>query len=146
MCTSNDATGTNDSAKSDQPTKVVGSRVVFIVGFERCMTTSLATYLVESGYCSLLVQGIKEPSLFSRDPALARALVERETKARPGTWLLDGSVNYVNSPAALQTIEVPSTSTGSLSAFEIRLIAPHQRTSCTRGDIRCRQPSNMSTA
>lgn len=82
---------------------VENSRVVFIVGFERCSTSSLASHLVENGYCSLLVNGIKEPKVFSSDPVLAIELVRRG--AMHGTkWLLDASVNYVLNPKALAAI------------------------------------------
>jgi len=68
------------------------------------MTTSLSAYLLESNRCSLLVSGIKEPSIFSSDPALAVMLVERETRRRPGQWLLDASVDYVMNPSAVRAI------------------------------------------
>jgi hypothetical protein len=84
--------------------KVAGSRVVFIVGFERCATTSLAAYLVDNGYCSLLVPGIKEPSLFSSEPSLAAAWIERATRNAPGTWHLDASANYIHDRDALLAI------------------------------------------
>jgi hypothetical protein len=83
---------------------VPGSKCVFIVGFERCMTTSLATYLVDNGYCSLLVPGVKEPSIFASEPELARRIVERESASRPEKWLLDGSVDYIINPDALRAI------------------------------------------
>jgi hypothetical protein len=78
------------------------SRVVFIVGFERCMTTSLARYLVDNEHCSLLVDGIKEPSVFASQPELATAIVARETSRRQGQWLLDASVDYVVNPKAMR--------------------------------------------
>jgi hypothetical protein len=84
--------------------KIVGSRAVFIVGFERCMTTSLAAYLLHSKQCGLLVDGIKEPSVFASEPELAVKLIERETAARPGQWLLDASVDYIVNPDAMRLI------------------------------------------
>ena len=87
---------------------VRNSRVVFIIGFERCLTSSLAAHFVENGYCSLLVDGIKEPKIFSSDSSLAAALLRRKT-SRDAGWLLDASVNYVLNPKAhaaiLSTVE-----------------------------------------
>jgi hypothetical protein len=62
---------------------VRGSRCVFIVGFERCMTTSLAAYLVDNGYCSLLVDGDKEPHAIL-DPIVPALLETAELAALRG--------------------------------------------------------------
>lgn len=75
---------------------VPGSRALFIVGFERCATTSLAQYLVDSGI-PLLVPGVKEPYLFLFDEA--RAVIER-TRG----MALDASVVYIQRPDALRRI------------------------------------------
>jgi len=85
----------------------MGARFVFIVGFERCMTTMLAAYLVENRYCRLLVRGAKEPGIFSGYPQLARVIVERcgaEHAGRERPCFLDASVSYVTNPAALALI------------------------------------------
>lgn len=83
---------------------IPGSRAVFIVGFERCMTTSLSQYLVDMGFGSLLVAGVKEPSIFATEPELARRRVERHTSNNPGAWLLDASVDYIFNSDALHAI------------------------------------------
>ena len=76
---------------------VPGSRCLFIVGFERCMTTSLATYLVDNLQCSLLVEGVKEPNAFLdlSAPTLVKQAVG---------WPLDASVVYIVKPEALRAI------------------------------------------
>ncbi len=69
------------------------------------MTTSLATYL-RSGYdCDLLVPGIKEPWIFSSDPAEADRIVRHRVASNPRTGMfLDASTSYGPSPAALNAI------------------------------------------
>lgn len=83
---------------------VPGSRGLFIVGFERCMTTSLASYLTSAGFAEHLVPGVKEPGIFSADRARAKEIVARRSRQAPGTWLLDASVEYVLSAEALDAI------------------------------------------
>jgi len=75
---------------------VPGSRGIFIVGFERCATTSLASYLVAAGI-PLLVPGVKEPYLFLFDEADG-------VVARSSGLTLDGSVVYALRPDALKRI------------------------------------------
>ena len=77
--------------------------MVFIVGMERSFTTSLAQWLVDAGLCDGFVEGIKEPALFSSDPSRALERWERE-RGRHDRWLLDASVAYVWSDAALDAI------------------------------------------
>lgn len=89
--------------------RAMSARFVFLVGFERCMTTMLAAYLVENRYCRLLVRGAKEPGIFSGHPKLARAIVERcRTEGVDGgaetQRYLDASVSYATNPAALALI------------------------------------------
>ena len=65
----------------------------FVAGFERCMTTALASYLTRGGYCELLVEGVKEPWLFSSDLAAARRVVaDRAGTVGPKRIFLDASV------------------------------------------------------
>lgn len=77
--------------------------IVFIVGMERCYTTSLAQWLVESGCCEHLVEGIKEPAIFVSDPGAGIARWNREREGRD-RWLLDASVANVWSDRALDAI------------------------------------------
>jgi len=84
---------------------IAGSHVVFIVGFERCMTSSLAKHLVDADYSSLLVTGIKEPKVFSSDPKLAAAILKRQLSQGSKRWLLDASVNYISNRGALIAIK-----------------------------------------
>ena len=69
------------------------------------MTTSLAIY-VRSGYdCDLLVLGIKEPWIFSSDPAEADRILRHRRASSPGNRMfLDASTSYAPSPAALNAI------------------------------------------
>ncbi len=80
------------------------TRFVFIIGFERCMTSALAAYLVENGYCDLLVGGIKEPSVFYGHVPLARKLLAARRSNGAGRPYLDASVSYIINPAALREI------------------------------------------
>ncbi len=68
------------------------------------MTSALAAYLVENGYCDLLVGGIKEPSVFYGDVPLARTLVAERRATGAGRCYLDASVSYIINPAALREI------------------------------------------
>jgi hypothetical protein len=77
--------------------------MVLIVGMERCFTTSLAQWLVDAGLCDWFVDDVKEPAIFSSDPSRALARWERE-RDRHDRWLLDASVAYVWSDAALDAI------------------------------------------
>lgn len=77
--------------------------IVFIVGMERCYTTSLAQWLVEAGLCAHLVEGIKESALFVSDPDAGVARWHRE-RERHDRWLLDASVANVWSDRALDAI------------------------------------------
>jgi hypothetical protein len=77
---------------------------VFIVGFERCSTTSLAAYLTSGGFARNLVDGVKEPGVFSIEPALAREIFVQRTADAPGVWHLDASVDYVLNEAAIAAI------------------------------------------
>jgi len=81
------------------------ARFAFIIGFERCMTSALAAYLVENGYCDLLVGGIKEPSVFYGHVPLARKLVAARSATNAGRPWLDASVSYIINPAALREIK-----------------------------------------
>jgi hypothetical protein len=81
------------------------ARFAFIIGFERCMTSALAAYLVENGYCDLLVGGIKEPSVFYGHVPLARKLVAARRANDAGRPWLDASVSYIINPAALREIK-----------------------------------------
>lgn len=80
------------------------AQFVFIIGFERCMTSALAAYLVENGYCDLLVGGIKEPSVFYGHVPLARKLVAARKADGAGRPYLDASVSYIINPTALREI------------------------------------------
>ncbi len=62
------------------------------------MTSSLASYLVDNHFCSLLVRGVKEPHAFL-DPS-APLLLKRAN----GVWTLDASVAYIVKPEALHAI------------------------------------------
>jgi hypothetical protein len=80
-------------------------RFVFIVGFERCMTTSLATYVRAVFDCDLLVHNVKEPHIFTSDPQEAMRILGARTAANPGTRLfLDASTSYLPSPDTLRAI------------------------------------------
>lgn len=79
-------------------------RVAFIAGFERCMSTALASYLNDNGYCRFLVEGAKEAKLATFAPREIRRIVARRSAACGNRILLDASVNYVTSPQALRTI------------------------------------------
>ncbi len=81
------------------------ARFVFIVGFERCMTTSLASYVRSIFGCDLLVRGVKEPWIFSSDPEEAVRLLRMRAASNPGTAMfLDASTSYLLSPASLRAI------------------------------------------
>ena len=77
--------------------------MVFIVGMERCFTTSLAQWMIDSRICDYFVDGIKEPSMFSSEPARALARWERERRATD-RWLLDASVSNAGSDEAFDAI------------------------------------------
>ena len=81
---------------------VPGSRAIFVIGFERCMTTSLANYLLQSDCCRLLVDGLKEPSVFASEPELAAAIVQRATVRQKEKWLLDASVDSIIDAKTMQ--------------------------------------------
>jgi len=83
---------------------VTGSRGILIVGFERCMTTSLSAYLTRAGFADHLVEGLKEPGIFSADVDRADQIVAKRSNQLPGTWLLDASVDYALNANALRTI------------------------------------------
>ena len=68
------------------------------------MTTSLASYLINAGFAEQLVVGLKEPAVFSADRPRAREIVAHRSMQSPGRWLLDGSVDYVQSDEAVDAI------------------------------------------
>ncbi len=99
------------------------TRFVFIIGFERCMTTSLANYLTDNRYCNMLVDGIKEPGIFYGHQDLANQIVSRRTKDGAGSLFLDASVSYVTYPPALRAIAQTCTQ----ARIIVCLRAPFQR-------------------
>jgi hypothetical protein len=63
-------------------------KFAFILGFEKCGTTSLADFLVRSGYCSYMVPHQKEPRLFRGAPGImTKVMKQHAASASDEIWL-----------------------------------------------------------
>jgi hypothetical protein len=77
----------------------------FIVGVEKCGTTSLANYLVNNKMAAPLVPNIKEARLFKKFRALIYKNIDRNLMMSNRVPLLEASVSSLEDPNYLQMID-----------------------------------------